>query len=386
MANAADKKDSSAPLPEALMSYLKGDRRMLWMKQKNMQRMVIALTPILLSGIYFFGWRVLALLAVVQGTGLLTEWIMTGRRNKPISQANFVTCFLLALALPPTCPFWIAAVGALVAVLFGKEVFGGFGKNFVNPAILGRTFLYISFPEEMTNAFVPVFRGLPGGFGRWSWRQLDSLPDYLAASNQRVTDAVSQASPLWLSREVMRGNVSWDTFHEATGPLEMFLGNIGGLYNGGTQILSAGSIGEGCALLVVLAGVYLLVTKTANWRLMLSGLLGVLGANVLFRHVLGYDGVGGVSPVWVNLFGGTTLYALVFMVTDPVSAPKKKLAMIGYGLFIGFMTVFLRWRNVFVASASFGILLGNLVGPWLDIGAGWLEDRRKRGKTEEAKA
>jgi len=138
---------------------------------------------------------------------------------------------------------------------------------------------------------------------------------------------------------------------------------------GRTKFLSAGSMGEGCKVLILLGAAFLLVTKTANWRLMLSALVGLVAATGLFRHLLGFDGLGQVSPLHFTLLAGTTLYVVAFMVTDPVSAPKRRLAMYAYGFAIGFLIVLLRWRGIFAAAASFSILLGNMVGPLLDMAA-----------------
>ncbi len=345
-------------------------------KQRNMRRVLYALSSLAVTGIYFFGWRVLAVLAVCTAVGLAAEWYMTSRRGAPVSTACFVTCWLYALSLPPTVPFWIAAVGAVVGIVFGKEVFGGFGRNFANPAILGRAFVYVCFPTALTARFVPAFKAFPAGFAEWSG--LTSLPGYLASTGKTAAEAISQASPLYVNKVVgpsanPQGASLWN----------LFLGSIGGTYQsvGGTQILTAGSIGEGCALLILLAGAYLLLTKTASWRLMLSGFAGLIVTNVLFRNVLGFDhwqaGSPDVPPLLFTLLGGTTVYVLVFMVTDPVSAPKRKGAMYAYGALIGFFIVVLRWRGVFVAAASFAILLGNLIGPLLDMVAAWWA-RRKR--------
>lgn len=346
----------------------------VFMRQKNMRRVILALTPILISAIHFYGWRVLALLAVCQAAGFITEYITCRQRHQPVSEANYVTCWLYALSLPVTCPYWVAVVGVVVAVLFAKEVFGGFGRNFANPAILGRAFVYVCFPTYLTARFVPVFKGFPGGFAQWSFESLDKLPAYLASTGQTVTDAISQATPFWVTREygsqVTQQAASW---------LDLFLGNIGGVFSaaGDTRILSGGSAGEGCAVLIILGGLYLLATRTANWRLTLSGLAGVVAANVLFRNLMGYAGLGEVAPLYENLWGGTTLYVLVFMVTDPVSAPKQKSAMLAYGFFIGFIMVLLRWKNIFVAAASFAVLLGNLIAPLLDMAAAAWADRGK---------
>ena len=140
--------------------------RRLFLKQPIMLRVIYALVPIALAATYFFGLRVLAVLAVCNAAGLAAEWLMARQRKAPVSQACLVTCWLYALSLPPTVPFWVAAVGAVVAIVFAKEVFGGFGRNFSNPAITGRAFVYICFPNDLTQQFVPAFN--PGFLGMYT--------------------------------------------------------------------------------------------------------------------------------------------------------------------------------------------------------------------------
>jgi len=330
----------------------------LFMRQPNMLRMLYALCPILIAGVYFFGWRVLAVLAVCNAAGLATELVTSRNRGVSVSIACFVTCWLFALSLPPTAPYWLAAVGSVVAILFGKEVFGGFGRNFANPAIVGRTFVYVAFPNEMTAAFEPVFRGFPGGFAHWSMDTMGRLPDYLAGQAGSVSDVITQATPM-----LARSRYGYQT------PLtDLLTGSIGGSFRGefGPRILAAGSIGEVSAILCILAGVYLLVTRTANWRLMVSPPAGAVAANVLFRNVLGQ---GDVPPLAFTLLSGALMYGAVFMVTEPVSAPKKRPAMLIYGALIGFVMVLLRWKGQFVGAVGFAILLGNVVGPVIDMAA-----------------
>lgn len=366
-------------------------KRKLFLKQAPMLRVVYALIPIAVSAVYFFGWRALAVLAVCNAVGFGAEYIMASRRNAPVSSACLVTCWLYALSLPATVPFWVAAVGVIVAIVFAKEAFGGFGRNFANPAITGRAFVYLCFPNDLTQQFVPVFKGFPGGFAHWSFSAAGRLPEYLAeqaaSAGRTAADAISQASPMWVGREYGieaiknggNGATIWD----------MTLGTIGGMFQAPGQaprILSAGSMGEGCAVLIVAAGIYLLWTKTANWRLMAGCLLGLVAANTLFHDVLGYSGVGQVPPLHWQLTAGTTLYVLVFMVTDPVSATKKPPAQWAYAFLIGFLIVVLRWKGVFVAAATFSVLLGNMVGPLLDLGAGaWQDWRKKRKAPPEGK-
>jgi Na+-transporting NADH:ubiquinone oxidoreductase subunit B len=341
-------------------------RSRLFLRQPVMRRVVYALVPILVAGIYFFGWRVLALLAASVIGGLATEWAMASRRGKPISQACFVTCFLYALSLPPSLPLWMAFVGVVVGILFGKEVFGGFGKNFANPAIVGRAFVYVAFPIEMTGRFVPAFRGFPGGFARWSMASLERAPAWLASVAKSGADAMTAATPMWARRD----------FGHETPLSRLFFGNIGGVFEGeyGSKVLAAGSIGEVCALLIILASIYLVATKTANWRLTVATLAGAVVANVLLRNV---GGAEEVPPLLFTLFSGALLYAAVFMVTDPISAPRKKPSVWMYGVLIGALIVFLRWKAQFSGAVAFAILLGNIIGPSLDMAVAAWENRGK---------
>lgn len=358
-------------------SKAKRKRRLL--EQPPMRRVVLSLLPILLAGITFFGWRVLALLAVCVAGGLAAEWVMTSRRGKPVTEACFVTTFLFALSLPPTLPLWMALVGAVVAILFGKEVFGGFGRNFANPAIVGRAFVYVAFPVAMTGSFVPAFRGLPGGFGRWSLPAMATAPERLAPAATRGVDAVTAATPMWALREIeepeQRGAFVRDVLPS------LFLGHVGGTYEGEYErrVLAAGSTGEVSALLILLAAVYLVVTKTANWRLMLGPLAGAAGMAAALRHVAGIEAV---PPLPFTLLSGALLYGAVFMVTEPVSAPRKKASVWLYGLLIGALVVFMRWRAQFAGAVAFAILIGNIVAPSLDMAVSAWERRRKAREAE----
>ncbi len=358
-------------MPEPRAGAKKPKRRFL--KQQQMLRMLYALAPLAAAGVYFFGWRVLALLAACTAAGLATEWAMASRRGAPLTTANFVTCALYTLSLPPTLPFWMAAVGMVVGVLFGKEVFGGFGRNFANPAIVGRAFVYVAFPIAMTGSFVPAFRGWPGGLAHWSLAAMPAAPEWLPGARNWPVDAITSATPVVALR---------DHGHET--PLgDLVLGSIGGTFRSGTaeKALAAGSIGEVCAPLIILAGVYLLATRTANWRLMLSPLLAASAMVGLLHYVLG---VARVPSLPFSLFSSSMLYACVFMVTEPVSAPRKPLAMWLYGCFIGVTIVMLRWQGQFAGSVSFAILLGNTVGPSLDMAITAWHGRKKPKKSEAA--
>ncbi|MBD3241334.1 MAG: RnfABCDGE type electron transport complex subunit D [Chitinivibrionales bacterium] len=330
-----------------------------FLKQKNMLRVLYSLIPVALVAVYYFGWRVIALTAVVGLAGFATEWIMASSRKGKVSYAVFVTAALLGLSLPPTLPYWMAAVGGVIAVLFGKETFGGFGKNVFNPAIVGRGFLYVCFPIEMTSWFVPSFTGFPGGFARWGWLAQGNLPQRLAGPGLVLRDAVTAATPMWARRD----------YGYVTDLLNLLFGNIGGTfqYEGETFVLAAGSAGEVSAIAIALAAMYLIVTKTAQWRLMLSTVLGAAGLTIVLRLLFGIDAV---PPLPFTLLSGALLYGAVFMVTDPVSAPKQKTSQWIYGALIGIMVVFFRYRSIFAGGLAFSILIGNMFAPSLDL---WLK-------------
>lgn len=318
-----------------------------WLKQQPMMRKVeYALMPALGGAVFFFGWRTLAVVIWVIFIGILTEYIMAKKRGDPVSEAVLVTSLLLGLSLPPTIPFWQAGVGIFVAILFGKEVFGGFPRNVFNPAIVGRGFLYVCFPQDMTSRFTPVWSGFPGGFTHWGARTIF-----------KGIDAVSAATPMWARRD----------FGHETELTNLFTGNIGRVFtdaDGVRRVLSAGSVGEVSALLLLIGGAYLLYTKTAQWRLTASTLTGAIVSCAVFRYILGAKAV---PPIPWTLCSGAMLYAAFFMVTDPISGPKNKNAQWIYGLFIGTMIVFLRWKSVFIGAVAFAILLGNTIAPTLDM-------------------
>ncbi len=348
-------------------------KRVQFLKQKNMLRVLYALSPVALAGIYFFGWRVLGVLVVAWLFAFVTEWFMVAQRTGKVSYACFVTASLLALSLPPTIPFWMVAVGSVIAILFGKETFGGFGKNVFNPAIVGRAFLYVCFPIEMTGRFVPVFSGFPGGFTKWSFGTLKNLPAGLQQAGTEMADAFTAATPMWARRD----------FAHDTELLNLVLGNIRGVFTTetGTQILAGGSIGEVSAVVLIISAVYLIYTKTAQWRLMLSTILGAVALNLFARYVLGIDEA---PPIPFTLFSGAMLYAAIFMVTDPVSAPKLRSSQWIYGAFIGAMIVFFRYKSIFAGGVGFAILLGNMAAPSLDL---WIRRfSASKKKPEGAKA
>ncbi|UCE43014.1 MAG: RnfABCDGE type electron transport complex subunit D [Candidatus Aminicenantes bacterium] len=294
-----------------------------FMMQKPMLRVCYALIPLVLASIYLFGWRSFALAGLVLVCGIMTEAFFTFPRGKPVTSAVFVTGLIFTLSLPPTIPFWMAAIGIVVGVALGKMVFGGFGQNVFNPAMVGRCFIYITFPLQMTNRWVEPFWDVAGGLTHWS-ASLDSL---------------SQATPL----EVLR-------LGESLPFQDLLLGR------------SSGSIGEMSAFLILLGGIFIVVKKAASWRLALSCLLGGICCSGLLR-LAGFNQIP--DPV-STLLAGSFLFGTFFIVTEPVSGAKTKIGQWIYGSMIGVLIVILRGFSNFSEGVMFSVLIMNAFVPILD--------------------
>lgn len=308
----------------------------LFLMQKVMLRVCYALIPLVIASVYLFGWRCVVLVLVVLAFGIATEALFTVKQGKPITSAVFVTSLIFSLSLPPMIPFWMAIVGIVVGVALGKMVFGGFGQNVFNPAMVGRCFLYVTFPMEMTNQWASPGWGGAAGFARWSL----SL------------DAVTQATPL----------VEWR--RGVSVPLEqLFFGN------------TAGSIGETSALLIVLGGMYLIYKKAASWRLAVSCLIG----GILVSSVLHGFGAAGVPPATVTLLSGSFLFGSIFVVTEPISGAKTEYGQWIYGFMVGGLIVVLRGFSNFPEGVMFSILIMNAFVPLIDQAVRQRQAAKKAG-------
>jgi len=290
-----------------------------------MNRVLYALIPIVIFAVYLFGLRVLAVVAAANIAAYISEYLFV-RNKKPgkVTMAVFVTGTLVSLTLPPTIPLWISALSGVISIVFGKMVFGGFGANIFNPAILGRTFVYISFPNQMTISWLKPYllKDFPGGFAHWS-------PETSMQTGATILNSFrASGEELYPMMDAFTGFVS-------------------------------GSMGETSALLIILAGIYLIVTKTAKWQAMLSTILSLAIFTWAFYPTQ--------NPLYFLVSGGA-MFGIVFMVTDPVSSPKGTWGIWIYGLLIGFLTVFIRRYSLFAEGFMFALLLTNAFIPLIEYG------------------
>lgn len=291
--------------------------------QLPMKRVLYALAPIVAASVYFFGWRALVMLAVVNAAGFAVEYAFTRSWKEPVSSAVFVTSCLYALSLPPTLPYWMAVMGVVFGVAFGKMVFGGFGRNIFNPALTGRAFIYVCFGDFMTARWSPALSGPWGGLIRYA-----SAPDAITSATPGMLMKAGQTFPLW----------------------RLLLGN------------TSGTMGGTCAFLVILGGLYLLYTKAANYRIAVSAIAGY----ALMQALLWFSGVKGATDPLRGMLAGSFMIGAFFYATDPVSAPKTNEARWLYGTFIGAMSSLISTFSAWPAGTMFAILLANMFAPIAD--------------------
>jgi Na+-translocating ferredoxin:NAD+ oxidoreductase subunit D len=299
--------------------------------KKLMYGVVFALFPAFLVSLYFFGIGALivtgiSVLSCVVSEYLIQRYIM--KREPSITDGSaLVTGLLLAFNLPSNLPWWIIVIGALVAIGVGKMTFGGLGANPFNPALVGRVFLLISFPVQMTSWPEPV------------------------VSRLQYVDAETGATPLALIREGLASGVPVSRLMEQIpGYMELLTGFI------------PGSMGEVSALALLAGGVYMVVRKIITWHIPVSILLTVFIFTGIPWLINPFDNV---DPLFHLLTGGLMLGA-IFMATDYVTSPMTPRGMWVFGIGIGVITAAIRLYGVYPEGISFAILIMNAFVPLIN--------------------
>ncbi len=328
--------------------------RKILAKQVVNRRVIFALLPCVAGSVYFFGWRCLFITIWAALVAFIVEFIFTQHRKEPVSEAVFVTSTIFALIMPPTVPFHVAIIGVAFAIMFAKEVFGGFGRNIFNPAIAGRCFVYICFPIALTSTWAQPANGPWGALDRWT-----TAPS---------ADAVTSATPMTylkkgqiiLEKADDKETLAFIPFKIETEQkvhirqnsflLALTFGRI------------SGTAGVTSVILILIGGVYLFYTKTASRHIILS----LVVTYVVLNQVLYWLGIEPVPGALPAVLGGGFLFGVFFMATDPVSAPKTKTAKVIYGILIGVSTTVIRNFSIFNGGLMFSILIGNMFAPILD--------------------
>lgn len=366
-------------------------------KQPPMRKVLLALIPPLLGGIYYFGWRSLAMVVVSCATAYLAEYIFCKRRKEPVTEAAFVTGTIYALILPPTAQWYVVIIGVAFGIVFAKEVFGGFGRNIFNPAMVGRAFVYICFPVTMTAYWAPVAEVSAshwwGALDRWSTVNPAAAALPADADPYAVTDAITGATPLARVKQarldIKQNRQAAERIDEQIAQAEpgstpaadaAYLQEERARYAREAQLAEqrleavkpsytrlllgnlSGTMGVTSALLSLIGGLYLFWTKTANRTLILTVIV-TYGLSSQILYMLGVLPVGDGLTV---VLGGGFLFGAFFMVTDPISAPKTNQGRIIYAILIGFATMIIRSFSVFNGGLMFALLLGNMYASVID--------------------
>ncbi len=279
---------------------------------------------------------------VTMAVGGLWEVLFAAVRNHEVNEGFFVTSLLYALILPATTPLWQVALGISFGVVIGKEVFGGTGKNFLNPALTGRAFLFFAYPAQLSGDAV--------------WTPVDGFSGAtaLALGAEGGLDAIAA------------GGITW---------LQAFLGQI------------QGTLGATSTLGCLLGAAFMLVTGVASWRIM-AGVMAGMVVSAVVLNALGSD----TNPMfampwhWHLVLGGFA-FGMVYMATDPVSAAMTDTGRWIYGVLIGVMTVLIRVLNpAYPEGIMLAILFANLFAPLIDWGVMRANVRRRRRRLQEEQA
>jgi len=304
--------------------------------QRIMLDVVIALLPATLAGIVFFRSYAVVLIASCVITALAAEWIcmkMLGRENSLGDMSAIVTALILALSLPPTLPWWAAVIGTAFAIVIGKMVFGGLGANVFNPAMVGRAFLTLSFGMMMTTWTVPA--------------TVDADMPEIELGGETV-NAITQATPLSLSKDAIRGDIEADVVNNLLWP--SFIGGVGGC------------VGETSTLMLLLGAVYLIWRKTIDLRIP-AGILAAAFVIGAIAYLINPDSY--ISPV-VHLTTGAMIFGAFFIATDPVTAPLTPRGMWVFGAGVGALTMVIRILGVYPEGIMLAVLFMNAMTPLLD--------------------
>lgn len=313
-----------------------------------MMQVMLALLPATLVGLYLFGWPAINLFVITVASAAFFELFclrLSGRKaNTLLDGSALLTGWLVAMTLPPWAPWWIGVVGAAIAIILGKQVFGGLGQNVFNPAMLARVALLISFPVELTTwpNIYPLFSEHAPGFIEGLSISFGGIPNI---------DATTSASVL--------GHVKTELTqsHFLPAPLT-------GFYSTSDAWLGSmrGSLGETSSLLIAMGGVALLILRVISWHIPVSMLLTVTVLASIFNSI---NPEIYLSP-WVHLTSGALMLGAFFIATDYVTSPNSALGQIIFGVSCGVLVYIIRTWGNYPEGVGFAVLLMNAATPLID--------------------
>jgi Na+-translocating ferredoxin:NAD+ oxidoreductase subunit D len=318
---------------------------------RTMLLVMLALTPATIYGIYLFGLPSLFLFALTIAACILTEAVCLRIADKPVKSylmdgSAVLTGWLLAMTLPPWSPWWIGVVGAVIAIVVGKQVFGGIGQNLFNPAMVARVVLLISFPFEMTSWVqpTPLFSANAPGF-------IDALNITFGAGVTGAYDAVSSATVLGhVKTELGRGMQLHEVLASNYDVLSLAIGTV------------AGSLGETSAVLILGGGLLLLYKRIISWHIPVSMMLSLALLASVFHLI---DPEHNPDAIF-HLMSGATLLGAFFIATDLVTSPVTYRGQLVFGAGCGALVFVIRSWAGYPEGVAFAVMLMNALTPLID--------------------
>lgn len=298
-----------------------------------MYGVLLALVPAYMVSLFYFGIGALYVMLVAVVSCVLTEYLITRyllkRKNTITDGSAILTGVLLAMNVPTNLPWWMLVVGSVVAIGIAKLTFGGLGNNPFNPALVGRVFMLISFPVQMTSWPLPL------------------------ESRMQIIDGLTGATPLAVVKEGLKnGSTMTEISKDIPSHLDMFIGQMGG------------SMGEISAAALLLGLVYMLYKKIITWHIPVS----VLGSAFLLSGILWLISPEKFADPVFHLLSGGLMLGAIFMATDYVTSPMSQKGMIVYGVSIGLLTIVIRVWGAYPEGVSFAILILNAFVPLINRG------------------
>ncbi len=348
--------------------------------KRYMSFVILALLPAVLASVYFYGFRVIAIIMVSYMAGGVIEVVFAIIRKHDIHEGFLITGLIFPLVLPPTVPLWVVAVGVMFGTMFGKEMFGGTGRNIFNPALVGRLFITIAFPAIMTTSWQQPFN--------YSF-DTDATTVATPLGNYKSTAMASEVNPavvepgveqvLFTSASAVK-KCTLNPESEFDGVKVYCLGtgayNKAGkhnrieqrdlvlLFSYGDLLVGKepGSMGETCRIVIILGGIFLMFAKVSNWRIPVSYLGTVFVFALVGHRFLPQD----IAPPVFQVFTGGLMFGAMFMATDPITSPFTKAGKYCFGISCGVLTVLIRSFSGYVEGVMFSIVIMNAFSPLID--------------------
>ena len=341
--------------------------------KRYMSMVILALVPATLASIWFFGWDAIRIIAISYIVGGAVEVIFACVRKHDIHEGFLITGLIFPLVLPPTTPSWIVAVGVVFGVMFGKEMFGGTGRNIFNPALVGRLFITLAFPAIMTTNWQVPFSdattaATPLSVYKTSVIDPNSadtnLDQVVFTSESTVREFYEQDGAMSESAQVYclgSGTFKEWEKHNPEKDDEEERGQFASCFDllvGKTP----GSMGETCRIVIILGGIFLMLIKVSNWRIPVC----YIGSAFLFALIGNHFLPDKIAPPVFQLLTGGLLFGAMFMATDPITAPFTQAGRYAFGISCGLLTVLIRSFSGNTEGVMFSIVIMNAFNPLID--------------------